>query len=130
MCLVNLQHRCDIHNCTASEARQAIAGHKETSSTRPVIIHKGDQSDFVLNTAKMCDAKHVQRLCEPLTPTLDTDWAIMQGCARETDHQKSMQQTTNISQPQASSSGLHGRGASRRGRGSRSALGQSILSAD
>ena len=129
MCSVNLQHRCDIHNCTASEARQAIAGHKETSSTRPVIIHKGDQSDFVLNTAKMRDAKHVQRLCEPLTP-LDTDWAIMQGCACETDHQKSMQQTTNISQPQASSSGLHGRGASCRGRGSRSALGQSILSAD
>ena len=131
MCSVNLQHHCDVHNCTPSEATQAIAGHKETSNTRPVIVHKGNQSDFVLNTAKMRDAKHIQKLCEPLTP-LDIDWAIMQGCAREIDHHKSMQ-ATNIPQSQASSSGLRGRGAhaSRRGQGPRSTLSrQSILSAD
>jgi hypothetical protein len=108
-----------------------VEDHQETSNTRPVIIHKGNPSDFVLNTAKMRDAKHIQKLCEPLIP-LDTDWAIMQGCAHETDYQKSMQHSTNISQPQASSSGLHSRGshASHHGRGSQSALGQSVLSAD
>jgi len=64
----------------------------------------------------MRDAKHIQQLCTPLTP-LDMDWAITEGCAREIDAQKSMQQAGNVPQTHASSSSLRGRGNC--GRGSR-----------
>lgn len=53
----------------------------------------------------MRDAKHIQQLCTPLTP-LDMDWAITEGCAREIDAQKSMQQAGNVPQTHASSSSL------------------------
>ena len=51
----------------------------------------------------MRSAKHIQQLCEPLVP-LNMDWAIMEGCARETDNQKSAQKSTSNPQGQASSS--------------------------
>ncbi|KAI6007742.1 hypothetical protein F5J12DRAFT_921093 [Pisolithus orientalis] len=51
LCSVNLQHCCDIHNCAAA--------HQGTSNTSPSIVHKGNPNDFVLNTAKMRDAKHI-----------------------------------------------------------------------
>ncbi|KAI6155653.1 hypothetical protein BKA82DRAFT_4326751 [Pisolithus tinctorius] len=51
LCSVNLQHCCDIHNCAAA--------HQGTSNTSPSIVHKGNPNDFVLNTAKMHDAKHI-----------------------------------------------------------------------
>ncbi|KAI5992358.1 hypothetical protein F5J12DRAFT_726969, partial [Pisolithus orientalis] len=97
LCSVNLQHCCDIHNCAAA--------HQGTSNTSPSIVHKGNPNDFVLNTAKMCDAKHILPLvCEPLTP-LSTDHAIMEGCDCEIDNKKSTQYPNNTPQPWASSSG-------------------------
>ncbi|KAI5988940.1 hypothetical protein F5J12DRAFT_922889 [Pisolithus orientalis] len=43
LCSVNLQH----------------CSHQGTSNTSPSIVHKGNPNDFVLNTAKMRDAKHI-----------------------------------------------------------------------
>ena len=65
----------------------------------------------------MCDAKHMQKLCTPLTP-VDMDWAITEGCAREINAQKSTQPAGNAPQTHASSSNLQGTRANRR-RGSR-----------
>ncbi|KAI6145979.1 hypothetical protein BKA82DRAFT_160200 [Pisolithus tinctorius] len=76
-----------------------------TSNTSPSIVHKGNPNDFMLNTAKMRDAKHILPLvCEPLTP-LNTDHAIMEGCVHEIDNKKSTQYPNNIPQPWVSSSG-------------------------
>lgn len=63
----------------------------------------------------MRDAKHIQKLCTPLTP-VDMDWAITEGCAREINAQKSTQPAGNAPQTHASSSNLQmTRGSCRRG---------------
>ncbi|KAL4061771.1 hypothetical protein J3A83DRAFT_4068298, partial [Scleroderma citrinum] len=60
LCSINLQHQCDIHNCTPSGAISIIEDHQQTSNTHPIIVHQGNLHDCVLNTAKMHDAKHIQ----------------------------------------------------------------------
>ncbi|KAI6144100.1 hypothetical protein BKA82DRAFT_4331110 [Pisolithus tinctorius] len=65
LCSVNLQHCCDIHNCAAA--------HQGTSNTSPSIVHKGNPNDFVLNTAKMHDAKHIL----PLVSQIMQLWRVV-----------------------------------------------------
>jgi len=117
LCTANLQHRCQVYNCGASESDIEFIYEEraKTSKAKVVIRHNGDPDDLILNTARMHDAKHMQSLRVPIQPP-DMNLAILEGAAREI-RTRSNNITTG---PEASASssksvcGLHGR--STRGR--------------
>jgi hypothetical protein len=58
-----------------------------TSHKVPVVEHRGGQDEFILNTAQMRDAKHVQRHRIPSQP-LDFDTTVHESAAKAVDVRK------------------------------------------
>ena len=59
----------------------------ETSHKVPVVEHRGDINQSILNTAQMRDAKHVQKHCIPSQP-LDFDTTVHESTAKAVDVRK------------------------------------------
>ncbi|KAI6014953.1 hypothetical protein EDC04DRAFT_2549657, partial [Pisolithus marmoratus] len=86
LCGVNVQHDCARNGCTGTSAIPVYEECERTTKTQQWIGHQ-NPSDFILNTAQMRDAMHVQQF-RVQAEQLDHDWAIHTGAAAELDAQK------------------------------------------
>ncbi|KAI6044628.1 hypothetical protein EDC04DRAFT_2539383, partial [Pisolithus marmoratus] len=86
LCGVNVQHNCAGNGCTGTSAIPVYEERERTTKTQQQIGHQ-NPSDFILNTAQMHDAMHVQQF-RVQAEQLDRDWAIHTGAAAELDAQK------------------------------------------
>ncbi|KAJ7435966.1 hypothetical protein B0H11DRAFT_2256623 [Mycena galericulata] len=75
LCTVNVQHNCDAHGCGATGFSYVYQEREETTNTRPLIVHVGQQNDLLLNTGQMRDAASIQPY-RINSPALDTDAVI------------------------------------------------------
>ncbi|KAJ3844653.1 hypothetical protein F5878DRAFT_706070 [Lentinula raphanica] len=83
-CTVNVQHDCDHNNCQLERIAPVYQERKKTSQLKAVIVHKGDLSDRVLNTAQMRDAKFVQKF-RIMSDNLALDHVLEHSATREWD---------------------------------------------
>jgi hypothetical protein len=97
-----------VHDCAASDIEFIYEEREKTSKTKAAIHHNGDPDDFILNTARMRDAKHMQGLRVQIQPP-DMNLAILEGAAREIRTRNDA--TGGTSSSTRSAGGLqHGRG--------------------
>lgn len=81
LCSVNVQHNCAAHRCNLSGSRSVYL-ERERQSDAPAVRHLGSTTDLILNTAKIRDAKVIQRFSIPM-PLLNTDEVVKIACQVE-----------------------------------------------
>ena len=86
MCLVNVQHDCQTHNCDTSGTKAVHQERELTTAVASTVCHCSPD-DLLLNTCQMCNAIDIQPLrCIPTE--LDQGQAIILGAMAEVDSQK------------------------------------------
>lgn len=81
-CAVNVQHNCARNECDLSRRVTVQQERQDTANTRAAIRHKNNLEDMVLNTAKMRDARWVQKFA-PEAPTTDFEAIVNASVERE-----------------------------------------------
>jgi hypothetical protein len=67
VCSVNTQHNCAQHKCDLSGRRAVQLEREDSGQTEQEVKHLGLLHDRILNTAKLRDARYIQRFaCLPL----------------------------------------------------------------
>ncbi|KAF9059623.1 hypothetical protein BDP27DRAFT_1238327, partial [Rhodocollybia butyracea] len=61
LCAVNVQHDCTRHGCSIQYNIATFQEREKSSEMKGGVVHQGDPSDLVLNTAQMRDGKYVQK---------------------------------------------------------------------
>ncbi|KAI6026560.1 hypothetical protein BKA83DRAFT_121163 [Pisolithus microcarpus] len=97
ICGVNVQHNCAGNGCTGTSTVPVYEERERTTKTQQQISHR-NPSDFILNTAQMRDATHVQQF-RVQAQQLDRDWAIHMGAAAEFDARKLKAQKLSKTDP-------------------------------
>ncbi|KAI6011162.1 hypothetical protein BKA83DRAFT_4067687 [Pisolithus microcarpus] len=97
ICGVNVQHNCAGNGCTGTSTVPVYEERERTTKTQQRISHR-NPSDFILNTAQMRDATHVQQF-HVQAQQLDRDWAIHMGAAAEFDAWKLKAQKLSKTDP-------------------------------
>jgi len=84
----------------------------------PIVEHRGNLGQFVLNSAQMRDAKHVQKHRIPSQP-LDFDRTIHESAAKAIDTRKAADAllATSAAKKARPAVRARGRGSGQRGRG-------------
>ena len=93
----------------------------QTSHKVPVVEHRGDLDQSILNTAQMRDAKHIQKHRIPSQP-LDFDTTVHESAARAVDVRKASNALLASGSNKKTTPAMRARG---RGRGRGSARGHS-----
>ena len=78
LCNINVQHNCAKQKCDLSATRKAYLEREELPNAAPKVHHK-NEDDLILNTARMRDAKIIQRFVAKL-PDLDLDSIVRESC--------------------------------------------------
>jgi hypothetical protein len=87
-CTVNTQHDCCHAKCQTNGVRYVYQERIQTEIRVPVVEHRVDPDDLILNTAQMRDAVHVQKFRIPSTP-LDEERVIQESVASAINQRKS-----------------------------------------
>ncbi|KAF8180489.1 hypothetical protein K438DRAFT_1908238 [Mycena galopus ATCC 62051] len=95
LCTVNVQHNCMDNNCGPTASQPVYQERQRTNQTRAQIAHLNNPTDFVLNTAQMRDAKHLQRF-RINTPILDEEIVIHQSAVNELEANKQAAASTRV----------------------------------
>ena len=115
ICATNVQHCCEPHHCMDSGFEFIQQEGHTTSITCPSIVHN-QPGDLLLNTARMRDAIHMEKLRYPIhADSIQMEDAIMAGVTQEINVRKE----TVIGDAGGSGSGGSRGGRGLRGRGLR-----------
>ena len=76
-----MQHNCNKHKCSTKDTKIICQEQEDTETLVPAVHHK-NLNDLVLNCSQMRSAMHFEHF-RVAVPSLDREWAIHQGAARE-----------------------------------------------
>ncbi|KAF9070031.1 hypothetical protein BDP27DRAFT_1420467 [Rhodocollybia butyracea] len=82
LCAVNIQHDCTRHGCSIQYNIATFQEREKSSEMKGGVVHQGDPSDLVLNTAQMRDGKYVQKYRMASQP-LQLERILDESSARE-----------------------------------------------
>ncbi|KAF8150578.1 hypothetical protein B0H34DRAFT_801520 [Crassisporium funariophilum] len=105
-CTVNVQHNCIQHSCTLTNSRVVFQEREATENFYLGVRHL-TPNDLVLNTAQMCDAKHIRPFRPPFSP-LNRELIVLQATKLEIDERKKKKAKQVALDAAASSTGASG----------------------